>query len=210
MYRICLIYKNDASSSNRYQRTVGSGTNLSVNGWVFWQEAGHHPGRPLLAAFSRDMHRYHRHLRQHRRQHERNQPFHINVWYSTYEWSFHLKKGRRLYLFLCIILSANETYNWMRSWLVDLMRALKVWRDGELALTHLLSPHRLKPRSSYNFHTSPQPTTPHTTTVPAYTRMASDPKGSPDWTAKSVRDTFLDYFKKNGHTFGIPRVWNSQ
>ncbi|PLN80354.1 putative alanyl-tRNA synthetase [Aspergillus taichungensis] len=81
------------------------------------------------------------------------------------------------------------------------MRALKVLRDGELALTHLLSPHRLKPRSSYNFHTSPQPTTPHTITVPAYTKMASDSKGSPDWTAKSVRDTFLDYFKKNGHTF---------
>ena len=23
-----------------------------------------------------------------------------------------------------------------------------------------------------------------------------------DWTAQRVRDTFLDYFKKNGHTFG--------
>lgn len=31
--------------------------------------------------------------------------------------------------------------------------------------------------------------------------MASD-KGSPEWTAQKVRETFLDFFKQNGHTFG--------
>lgn len=31
--------------------------------------------------------------------------------------------------------------------------------------------------------------------------MASD-KGSSEWTAQKVRETFLDFFKQNGHTFG--------
>jgi alanyl-tRNA synthetase len=31
--------------------------------------------------------------------------------------------------------------------------------------------------------------------------MTSDSEGSPFWTAKRVRDTFLDYFRQNGHTF---------
>ncbi|GES56938.1 alanyl-tRNA synthetase, cytoplasmic [Aspergillus terreus] len=31
--------------------------------------------------------------------------------------------------------------------------------------------------------------------------MSSDSLRGPEWTAKRVRDTFLDYFKKNGHTF---------
>jgi alanyl-tRNA synthetase len=33
--------------------------------------------------------------------------------------------------------------------------------------------------------------------------MTSDSEGSPFWTAKRVRDTFLDYFRQNGHTFGM-------
>jgi alanyl-tRNA synthetase len=33
--------------------------------------------------------------------------------------------------------------------------------------------------------------------------MASN---SSDWTAPRVRETFLDYFKKNGHTFGELRL----
>jgi alanyl-tRNA synthetase len=31
--------------------------------------------------------------------------------------------------------------------------------------------------------------------------MSSNSLRGPEWTAKRVRDTFLDYFKKNGHTF---------
>jgi hypothetical protein len=32
--------------------------------------------------------------------------------------------------------------------------------------------------------------------------MSSD-SNSPKWTSQKVRDTFLDYFKENGHTFGM-------
>ncbi|KAF5863386.1 Alanine--tRNA ligase [Aspergillus alliaceus] len=31
--------------------------------------------------------------------------------------------------------------------------------------------------------------------------MSSNLRGSPEWTAKFVRDTFIQYFQKNGHTF---------
>jgi alanyl-tRNA synthetase len=33
--------------------------------------------------------------------------------------------------------------------------------------------------------------------------MASKQDDVQQWTAKTVRDTFLDYFRKNGHTFGM-------
>ncbi|KAJ5092235.1 hypothetical protein NUU61_007105 [Penicillium alfredii] len=65
------------------------------------------------------------------------------------------------------------------------MRVLGLLRDGELALTHarILRPfhHRLI----------------HTLSPPTSLRMASDR----EWTALRVRDTFLDFFKQNGHTF---------
>ena len=38
-------------------------------------------------------------------------------------------------------------------------------------------------------------------TVPSYSSMSTHNQEE-QWTAKHVRDTFLDYFKKNGHTFG--------
>lgn len=34
-------------------------------------------------------------------------------------------------------------------------------------------------------------------------RMMASSTSSPEWTSAQVRDTFLDYFKKNGHTFGM-------
>jgi hypothetical protein len=36
--------------------------------------------------------------------------------------------------------------------------------------------------------------------------MTSNLQGSPEWTAKSVRDTFIEFFQKNGHTFGTPQT----
>ena len=33
-------------------------------------------------------------------------------------------------------------------------------------------------------------------------RMASSTSEPPKWSAQTVRSTYLDYFKKNGHTFG--------
>lgn len=48
-------------------------------------------------------------------------------------------------------------------------------------------------------------TTTTTPTTPTSPQMASN--DGPQWTAQRVRDTFLDYFQKNGHTFGalLPR-----
>ena len=64
---------------------------------------------------------------------------------------------------------------------------------GELALTHFA---RGIPRT---FHPPLRPL--QTPTLSTIARMASAQSG-PDWTAQRVRDTFLDYFKQNGHTFG--------
>lgn len=39
--------------------------------------------------------------------------------------------------------------------------------------------------------------------------MATVENGEEEWSAVRVRDTFLNYFKKNGHTFGqfpLPRL----
>jgi hypothetical protein len=63
-------------------------------------------------------------------------------------------------------------------------------RNG--ALTHIFSPRTFYPRFVHSL--SPNPFT---------FRMASN---SSDWTAPRVRETFLDYFKKNGHTFGELRL----
>ncbi|KAB8073240.1 tRNA synthetases class II (A)-domain-containing protein [Aspergillus leporis] len=85
------------------------------------------------------------------------------------------------------------------------MRVPRFLRDGELALTHLLSPFRSKPRTFYHLHTPPPPP-PHRSATSASIisppfRMTSNLQGSPEWTAKSVRDTFIEFFQKNGHTF---------
>ncbi|KAJ5902442.1 Translation elongation/initiation factor/Ribosomal beta-barrel [Penicillium taxi] len=62
---------------------------------------------------------------------------------------------------------------------------------GRKYLTHPRLPRTFSPLL---FHPS--------TSLPFFThaRMASDTSKS-EWTAQKVRDTFLDFFKKNGHTF---------
>lgn len=104
---------------------------------------------------------------------------------------------------------AKSTWcNWMHRWVGSLMRAPKLLRDGQLALTHLLSPPRSNPRTFYHLHTSPPPpplrSALSANTISAPLRMNSNIQSSPEWTAKSVRDAFIQYFQKNGHTFGIP------
>ncbi|KAJ6149940.1 Translation elongation/initiation factor/Ribosomal beta-barrel [Penicillium samsonianum] len=71
------------------------------------------------------------------------------------------------------------------------MRVSGVVTNGERALTHLF--RRNQPRTfSLCFVRS------LSTKPPTFDRMSS--LGS-EWTAQRVRDTFLDYFKQNGHTF---------
>jgi alanyl-tRNA synthetase len=72
------------------------------------------------------------------------------------------------------------------------MRVSGMVRNGE-ALTHLFRNH---PRTFY-------PRFVHSlSTNPPTVKMTS--VGS-EWTALRVRETFLDYFKQNGHTFGRSR-----
>ena len=41
--------------------------------------------------------------------------------------------------------------------------------------------------------------------------MGSVSEPPPEWSAERVRQTFLDYFKKNGHTFGGSHtIWESE
>lgn len=67
-------------------------------------------------------------------------------------------------------------------------------------LTHL-GCHTLS-SSSFAFCTTTTTSTPTTPTPP---KMASN--DGPQWTAQRVRDTFLNYFQENGHSFGalLPR-----
>lgn len=60
-----------------------------------------------------------------------------------------------------------------------------------------------KPRTFYRTHIVIQ-TFPTFSTVTHSKRftMTSDIKSSPKWTAHHVRQTFLEYFKENGHKFG--------
>lgn len=80
------------------------------------------------------------------------------------------------------------------------MRISRFLGDGERALTHLCPPFRSKPRLSH--HLLPNSRTNHTLTP---LRMSADLQGNsgPKWTSQHVRETFLEYFKKNGHTFGM-------
>lgn len=58
----------------------------------------------------------------------------------------------------------------------------------------LLPQHPSSPKSTSRF-------VPHRL---SYTMASSASVGSPDveWSARRVRETFLEYFKKNGHTIG--------
>jgi alanyl-tRNA synthetase len=70
---------------------------------------------------------------------------------------------------------------------------------GELALTLTHLPFARQLQIPRTFH----PRFVHSSTStkpPTLTRMASD--NAPEWTAPKVRETFLNYFKENGHTFG--------
>lgn len=80
------------------------------------------------------------------------------------------------------------------------MRISRLLGDGERALTHLCPPFKSKPGLSH--HLLPNTRTNHTLTP---LRMSADSQGNsgPKWTSQHVRETFLEYFKKNGHTFGM-------
>lgn len=67
-----------------------------------------------------------------------------------------------------------------------------------LALTHPRPSLFFCGPSRYSFLPLQQPHSP----ALALRRMTSS-TSSPEWTSTQVRDTFLDYFKKNGHTFGM-------
>ena len=75
-------------------------------------------------------------------------------------------------------------------------------KEGELALTHLLSPFRSQPRTFYHLHTPPLSSVLFARTITRSSSMASDNHHDLEWNAKRVRDTFLQYFKQNGHKFG--------
>jgi hypothetical protein len=55
--------------------------------------------------------------------------------------------------------------------------------------------------ASFLAHTRPRFSTPHRISLSQRT-MASIAGEKHKWNAVHVRETFLDYFKKNGHTFG--------
>ncbi len=70
------------------------------------------------------------------------------------------------------------------------------------SLTHL-SPFRLKTRTFDNLHTLTHLAIPPRRTKTQHLAMASTPQDDPKWTSRIVRDTFLQYFQKHGHTFGM-------
>ena len=65
---------------------------------------------------------------------------------------------------------------------------------GEAALTQKLFARQI-PRTFHN------PRFVHFSSQPTFFVMASD-NISTEWPAPKVRETFLNYFKENGHTFG--------
>ncbi|PYH46703.1 alanine--tRNA ligase [Aspergillus saccharolyticus JOP 1030-1] len=81
------------------------------------------------------------------------------------------------------------------------MNIYRFSRNGDLALTHLLSSIRSKPRIFYHFHNPPLRNKPPAKSYLRSFSMASSDPPRVDWTSKKVRDTFLGYFKENGHTF---------
>lgn len=86
------------------------------------------------------------------------------------------------------------------------MHISRLLRNGEpRALTHLSTPFKKNPGTFHHHHLLLNKRISHTNTVYAFFRMSSSlgDNPGPKWTSQHVRDAFLDYFKKNGHTFGM-------
>lgn len=83
------------------------------------------------------------------------------------------------------------------------MRVLRVLGHGELALTRVFSPSKSIPRTFHRPYLLRNATPPRPTASYTLFRMTSDSQSGPEWTARRVRETFLDYFIKNGHKFGM-------
>lgn len=82
------------------------------------------------------------------------------------------------------------------------MRSLMLSRDGQLAVTHFFLPSHLTPRTFFFPLRAQKPTKIGVLNSHTAFRMASSIENGSKWTADRVRETFLDYFKKQGHTFG--------
>lgn len=86
------------------------------------------------------------------------------------------------------------------------MQISRFLRNGEsLALTHLSTPFKKKP-GTFHHHPLLNTRISHTSnSICGFFRMSSilEDGSSPKWTSQHVRDAFLDYFKENGHTFGM-------
>jgi alanyl-tRNA synthetase len=80
---------------------------------------------------------------------------------------------------------------------------MRVSGGGGLLKGPLTHPPQFARRTPRTFHYSPRhfPLLTHPTPSLLFARMASD-TSRPEWTAPRVRETFLEYFKQNGHTFG--------
>ena len=74
------------------------------------------------------------------------------------------------------------------------MRVVKVWKSCGVALSHEYS------RAFYSVNKANTPQGQRQ--QGRHFRMATTANEGEHWSAVRVRDTFLDYFKKNGHTFG--------
>lgn len=90
-------------------------------------------------------------------------------------------------------------------------RPLSIFNSSSIVLLHRRGAITMaNPTNSTRQPLLPQhPSSPKSTSrfVPhrlSYTMASSDSVGSPDveWSARRVRETFLEYFKKNGHTIG--------
>jgi alanyl-tRNA synthetase len=75
-------------------------------------------------------------------------------------------------------------------------------RDGQLAVTHFFSPSYLTHRTFFFPLRVQNATNIGFLNTHAAFRMGSSIETGPKWTADRVRETFLGYFKKQGHTFG--------
>ncbi|OJJ46325.1 hypothetical protein ASPZODRAFT_2103593 [Penicilliopsis zonata CBS 506.65] len=81
------------------------------------------------------------------------------------------------------------------------MRVPELSRVGGLVLSHSFSLFRSNPRNFSHHQFSLTPPRSVTTILIKGFRTMSRLEGGPEWTAPYVRETFLDYFQKKGHTF---------
>ncbi len=83
------------------------------------------------------------------------------------------------------------------------MRVVGIFKSRGLALSRRSFSRAKAFRTGSEFERLP---TRNNTLVPQdwrrYFNMTTSLNGEETWTAVRVRDTFLEYFKKNGHTFG--------